>query len=216
MKKIIYSLTVLSLFCITYFAISCKHEVPVNADAECASFLLSTTYTNSTAANPNSGTITATATGGYGGFTYSINTTPVTTNQTGLFTGLSAGIYTITSNSGNCTKTTLDTLTNTGGGGGGAGISFARDIQPVIYNTCGQATCHNHSNNYNTYADIVGTPGATWSACTNLNSFVKRVVGTTGLTTSGRHDMPTTSTASWTTFVNTYFIPWINQGFLNN
>ena len=33
MKKIISSLTVLSLFCITYIAISCKHEVPVNADA---------------------------------------------------------------------------------------------------------------------------------------------------------------------------------------
>jgi hypothetical protein len=214
MKKIISYLTVLALFCITYIAISCKHEIPVNADAGCSSFLLSTTFTNSTTANPNSGTITATATGGIVGLIYSINTTPITTNQTGLFTDLAAGIYTITSTSGNCIKTTLVTLTNTGGGG--TDISFTRDIQPVIYNTCGQATCHNHNNNYNTYADIVGTPGTTWSTCSKLNSFVPRVVGTNSISSSGNHDMPTSGTASWTTFVNTYFIPWINQGFQNN
>lgn len=177
----------------------------------CASFALTATGTNPTVTGASDGSIACSASGASSPYTYSKDGMNFSSSST--FTGLAEGTYTITAKSGEgCTKTKQVVLT----AGTATLISFSRDIQPVIYSTCGQASCHNHSNNYQTYANIVGTPGATWSACTNLNSFVKRVKGTTSLTTSGLHDMPTSGTASWNTFVSTYFIPWINQGFQNN
>lgn len=68
-----------------------------------------------TCASPNSGTATATPSGGYSSsYTYTWSTMPVQTAQEA--TGLSSGTYTVTvRDAGGCTKTATVTLMNTGG-----------------------------------------------------------------------------------------------------
>lgn len=63
--------------------------------------------------NAANGSISATAVGGSGSFTYSID--GINFQGNGTFTGLSAGTYTITAMDANgCTGTTIITITNTG------------------------------------------------------------------------------------------------------
>lgn len=173
----------------------------------CGTITVTTTTTNPTTGQSNGSiVVVASPTGTY---TYSIGGVFQSSNT---FSNLAAGTYVVTAkNSSGCVGTTNVTLT-----AAATLISFGQQIQPTIYSTCGQATCHNHSNNYQTYDDIVGTRGTTWQTCSKLPSFIQRVKGTTSLSSTGLHDMPTSGTTAWTTFVNTYFIPWVNQGYLNN
>ncbi len=164
------------------------------------------------------GTITVSASGGVAPYTYSKNGTTFQTSNS--FTGLAVGAVTITVKDANgCTGSASISVT------GPATVHFATDIQPTISSTCGRANigCHSHSNSWTTYSDIVGTSsGTTWT--NNLNTFLKRIRSTNGsavsqcplTTASGNHDMPPSSSTSWTNFVKTALTNWIDQGYPNN
>lgn len=196
----------------------CSNQVTVNIDTihgvgiindPCASFSLNANSVNPTIANISSGSITALVSGGAAPYTFSINTTPTQTNQTGSFTGLRSGTYTLSATWDNCTKTKSITLIDS--------ISFSRDIQPIIVANCGnnQISCHNHSNNWTTYDDIAfGTAGTPWP--THLKTLIGRLRGTTALQSSGSHNMPPSSSALPTGWATSKFTLWVNQGFHNN
>ncbi|MDE3250649.1 MAG: SprB repeat-containing protein, partial [Bacteroidota bacterium] len=82
MKKLTVLGTLLMLFSTLYFAISCKHELPLScADVK---FKISATKTDAVLNNAN-GSITVTASGGEK-FKYSLNGGPL--QDTGYFAGL--------------------------------------------------------------------------------------------------------------------------------
>ena len=71
----------------------------------------SVSSTNVLCNGDSSGSLTIVSSGGTGPITYSINTTPVQTNSTGVFNNLAAISYTVTSTDGNnCATTTSVTV----------------------------------------------------------------------------------------------------------
>ena len=184
----------------------------------CPTITVTGTPTRTTTNCSNNGTIVAAATGGTAPYTYSKNGTTFQTTTT--FSALAIGSYTITAKDANgCTGTIQVTVS------GPATVSFATDIKPTINATCGRSnvSCHSHSNAWTTYSDIVGTStGTTWTS--NLSTFLKRIQGTRGsansscplTTSSGNHDMPPSTTTTWTNFVSGALTNWISQGYPNN
>ena len=184
----------------------------------CPTITVTGTPTRTTTNCSNNGTIVASATGGTAPYTYSKNGT--TFQSTATFSALAIGSYTITAKDANgCTGTVQVAVS------GPATVSFNTDIKPTINATCGRAnvSCHSHSDAWTTYSDIVGTStGTTWTS--NLSTFLKRIRGTSGsansscplTTSSGNHDMPPSSTTTWTNFVSGALTNWISQGYPNN
>ncbi len=184
----------------------------------CPSITVSSTPLNTSTICAVDGTITVSAIGGTSPYSYSKNGT--TFQPVGSFTALTTGAYTITAKDANgCLGTTSVTIA------GPAMVSFAADIKPTINSYCGRASigCHNHSNSWTTYSDIVGSStGTAWSS--NLNTFLKRIRSTTGssvsqcplTTSSGNHDMPPSSSTQWTSWVKTALTNWVDQGYPNN
>ena len=184
----------------------------------CPTISVTGTPTRTTTNCSNNGTIVASAIGGTAPYIYSKNGT--TFQSTTTFSSLAIGSYTITAKDANgCTGTVQVTVS------GPATVSFASDIKPTINTTCGSSniSCHNHSNAWTTYSDIVGTStGTTWTS--NLSTFLKKISGTSGTTnsscplttSSGNHNMPPSSTSTWTNFVHGALTNWINQGYPNN
>ena len=171
------------------------------------------TPTSSRANCPNN-SIVCVGANGVAPYTYSINGTTFQTSTT--FTPLAGGTYTITvKDSKGCSATRSVTIN------AAATVRFATDVKPIINTTCGRAniSCHNHSNSWTTYADIVGTSsGTNWNS--NLLTFIGRVRGTNTSTlcvyATGQHDMPPTNSTAWTTFIQGVFTNWVNQGYPNN
>lgn len=184
----------------------------------CPSIVVSGTPTRTSTICATDASISASATGGAAPYTYSKDGTTFQSSAT--FSTLATGSYTITAKDANgCTGNIQVTVS------GPAAVSFATDIQPVIASYCGRnnISCHNHSNSWTTYSNIVGTStGTTWS--NNLSTFLKRIRSTSGsansqcplTTSSGSHDMPPSSSTAWTSFVRGALTNWIDQGYPNN
>jgi len=176
---------------------------------------VSTTGTpTSSSANCANNSIVCAGANGVAPYTYSINGTTFQTSTT--FTPLAGGVFTITvKDAKGCSATRSVTINAP------ATVHFATDVKPIINTTCGRAnvSCHNHSNSWTTYADIVGTSsGTNWNS--NLLTFIGRVRGTNTSTlcvyATGNHDMPPTNSSAWTTFIQGVFTDWVNQGYPNN
>lgn len=184
----------------------------------CPTIVVSGTPTRTSTTCATDATFAASASGGVAPYTYSKDGTTFQTSAT--ISTLAVGTYTITAKDANgCTGSIQVTIS------GPTALSFATDIQPTIAGTCGRSniSCHNHSNSWTTYSDIVGSSmGATWSG--NLSTFLKRLRGTSGsansacplTTSSGSHNMPPSNSTSWTNFVKGPLTNWISQGYPNN
>lgn len=192
-------------------------SITLAVGAPCTALTVTGTPTRTSTICATDGTITASASGGTAPYTYSKNGT--TFQATGSFTALATGTVTITAKDVNgCTGTTTVTVS------GPATVSFATDIKPIVSSSCGPSqSCHNHNSNWTTYSDIVGTStGTTWSS--NLSTFLKRIRSTTGTansqcpltTSSGNHNMPPSSSTTWTNFVKGALTNWVDQGYPNN
>jgi SprB repeat len=93
------------------------------------------TATGTTPCEANTGMITATASGGAGGFTYSLNSGAF--QSSGIFTNLAAGNYTVTAKDANgCTGVSAATTVNSLA----AGTLFDA-VRTLVQNNC--VTCHN-------------------------------------------------------------------------
>ncbi len=108
MKKSFAIMLMISFSLISYFIISCKHEIPVTCQG--VTIDITTTATPDTL-NGHKGSVEALATSGGTTFTYSINGTTFQSN--GIFSGLKDSTYTITAkNENGCTGTTDVTIGN--------------------------------------------------------------------------------------------------------
>ena len=193
-------------------------QVTLTGGGTCPNIMVSGTPTRTSTICATDASIAASAMGGVAPYTYSKDGTTFQTSAT--FSTLATGNYTITAKDANgCIGNIQVTVS------GPATVSFATDVKPIINSTCGrsQISCHSHSNAWTTYSDIVGTStGTTWTS--NLSTFIGRIRGTSGsansqcpLTkSSGSHNMPPSSSTTWTNFVKGALTNWIDQGYPNN
>ncbi len=108
MKKSFAMMLMISFSLISYFIISCKHELPITCQGVTIDI---TTTSKPDTLNGHKGSVEALATAGGTTFTYSIDGTTFQSN--GTFTGLLGGAYTITAkNENGCTGTTDVTIGN--------------------------------------------------------------------------------------------------------
>ena len=194
----------------------CAVSTPSQVSLACPPIVVSATP-RSPNTNCTNGSIVVSATGGVSPYTYSNNGGTFVSSTT--FSALGASAYAITAkDSKGCTGTSNVNVA------AATTVHFSTDVKPTINSYCGRSniSCHNHSNSWTTYSDIVGTStGTTWSS--NLLTFIRQVRGTTGTTgtcpvtySSGAHNMPPSNSAAWTTFIQGVFTNWVNQGYPNN
>lgn len=187
-----------------------------NVTLNCPTITVTGTASSSRTNCSNNTIVVSTANGGISPYTY--NKDGGTYQASTTFTPLAGGTYTITAkDSKGCIGSNTVTIN------AAATVHFATDIKPIINNTCGRAnlSCHNHSNAWTSYSDIVGTSTGTTTWSSNLLTFIQRARGTSTSTncvysSSGQHNMPPTNTSAWTTFIQGVFTNWVNQGYPNN
>ena len=129
MKRIFYFVAVSILLIIT----ACGGD-DEPADP-CATVINVSTETTRSDPDGATGSVTILASGGNGGFTYSLN--QGTAQQSNVFTNLAAGSYTVVvQDQENCSQTVTfqidEVLT----------ASFATDIMPIIQGNCATSGCH--------------------------------------------------------------------------
>lgn len=185
----------------------------VTVSLACPPIIVTGTPASSKPNCPNN-TIAVAASNGVSPYTYSKDGTNFQTSAN-IFP-LAGGTYTITAkDSKGCTGSSTVTVSAP------ATVHFSTDVKPTINTYCGRSnvSCHSHADSWTTYSDIVGSStGDAWSS--NLLTFIRRVRGTSTTTncvySTGNHDMPPTSSTTWTTFIQGVFTNWVNQGYPNN
>ena len=130
--------------------IDCTASVDAQVMAEDGSITVDLTINSQAGCETSEGSITATATGGDGDYTYSIDGGTFGTENT--FTGLSAGEHTVVAKDGSgCESSDAATLES--------GVSLETDIMPIISTNCAVSGCHadTRSPNLNTSEQIIGS-----------------------------------------------------------
>ncbi len=101
---------------------------------ENASTLDFTATTGDAACNTSDGTITVNATGGVGGYMYSINGGAL--SGTNVFSSLAAGNHNVTVQDGNTCETTKQVTVST------TSVSYSTQVAPILSATCSSVSCH--------------------------------------------------------------------------
>ena len=110
--------------------ISCSNPA---STPDCEAPAITITATTGTNCGNSDGSISATASGGQGKLTFSID--GLGFQESGTFTNLPSGIYAVTvQDESGCTASKTATIFT--------GISFAALIKPIIANNCAVAGCH--------------------------------------------------------------------------
>ncbi|OEJ99603.1 hypothetical protein [Roseivirga misakiensis] len=99
--------------------------------------VITVTNTINATAGQSDGSFTVTATGGSGGFEFSIDGGAL--QSSGTFTDLAAGTYTVTATG---TSGCSNTLQVTVGENSALQVSFASDVLPILEMRCATAGCH--------------------------------------------------------------------------
>ncbi len=172
------------------FAISCGNPA---STPDCDAPVLTISATIGTRCGISDGGITATASGGQGKLTFSIDR--LSFQETGNFTNLPSGIYAVTvKDESGCTASKVATVST--------GISFAAFIKPIIDSNCAVAGCH--------VAGTVGLPN--WTIFSEIQ---RRASGIKTLT--GSKVMPPPGSGRSLTDQQIQRIAcWVNDGAIDN
>jgi SprB repeat len=170
----------------------CERSIEITITAPGSTLAAASTTTSDSECFTNNGVITVNATGGSTPYQYKLGSAAF--GSTAIFTGLAAGNYTIiVKDNEGCTVNVNSSISS-----GNTGVSFSKDINPILQSNCLSSGCHGSGSN-----------NGDWTKFDNVKSKASVI---RSRTTDKSMPQGGTLTAQQISLIAC----WVNDGALNN